>query len=123
MTMNPKNQSCEAPDGLKIVDITYEIQNAGVLLAISDDRHKVVVFDAKGKGDSFACRYKMQFEAPDGLKVQKILPVNGILYIQFVGKNFLSITKYQPKKVIDSLQSSGFLEAHNFYEMQKDPIE
>lgn len=123
MAMNPRNQSCDAPDGLKIADVTYEIQNAGVLLAITDDRRKVLLFDAKGKGGSFACRYKMQLEAPDGLKVQKILPVNGILYVQFVNKNFLSITKYQPKNVLNSLQTSGLLEAHNFYELQNDPIE
>ena len=83
MTMNPRNQSCEAPDGIKIVDVTYEIMSASVLLATSSDRNKVLVFEARGKGEKFACEFKHQFDVPNGLKIQKILPVNGILYIQF----------------------------------------
>lgn len=122
MNMNPKNQSCEAPDGVKIVDVTYDIQSAGVLLAISSDRSKLLVFEAKGKGDSFACKFRQSFDAPHGEKIQKILPVNGILYVQFVNRNFLSITKYQQKNVLKSLQTSEFLEPHNFYELQQEPI-
>lgn len=58
MAMNPRNQSCEAPDGISLSEVTYDIQSAGSLLAMSSDRDRVLLFEAKGKGSTFGCSFK-----------------------------------------------------------------
>lgn len=60
--------------------------------------------------------------APEGLKIKKILPVNGLLYIQFEQQNFVSITQYQPKNFIKTIDAANFFDQQNFYKLHEEPI-
>lgn len=100
MALNPLNQSCQAPPGTTFGSVLYDIQSAGVLLATSTDRTKLLLYEAKGKGSTFACKLRRQYEVDAGMKINKVLLINGLLYVSFLGESFVSITQYQPKNVI-----------------------
>jgi len=121
--MNHRNQSCEGPEGIDLATVTFDIQSPGVLLATNSEADKIIVFQAAGKGDAFACRHRHTFEMPGGMKIKKIVPANGQLYIQMRDSLVVSISQYEPRNILKSLMSSRFLEEENLYELMQDPID